>query len=137
MADKPHTATAVGLDRNVGQVTLSDGTKHRLPDLARKEAWRRWCQHLVVRKVKGSNRHKQAQHQLQKAYHAERSARANWYHHTSKLIADQYDIVYMEDLNTRGMTASAKGTRDNPGTHVKAKSGLNREILKSGWGKLE
>ena len=137
VADKPHPATAVGLDRNVGQIALSDGTMYHLPDLTRKEAWRRWCQHIVARKVKGSNRHKRAKHRLQKAYRAEHSTRVNWYHHTSKFIADQYDIVYMEDLNSQGMTASAKGTLDSPGTHVKAKSGLNREILKSSWGKLE
>ncbi|MCY4520704.1 MAG: transposase, partial [Caldilineaceae bacterium] len=31
----------------------------------------------------------------------------------------------------------AKGTREAPGTNVKAKSGLNRVILASGWGQLE
>ena len=31
------------------------------------------------------------------------------------------------------MTKSAKGTLENPGTNVKAKSGLNREILSTGW----
>ena len=35
------------------------------------------------------------------------------------------------------MTQSAKGTREEPGTNVKAKAGLNRAILASGWGQLE
>ena len=61
-----------------------------------------------------SNRRKLAKHRLQKACQAERFARANWYHQTSKLIADKYDIVYMEDLNTQGMTKSAKGTIEPP-----------------------
>ena len=34
------------------------------------------------------------------------------------------------------MTRSAKGTIENPGTNVAQKSGLNREILASGWGDL-
>nr|WP_227498947.1 transposase [Marinobacter sp. ELB17] len=31
------------------------------------------------------------------------------------------------------MSRSAKGTTDNPGTNVAAKSGLNRSILNQGW----
>jgi transposase len=34
------------------------------------------------------------------------------------------------------MTRSAKGTQDNPGRNVRAKAGLNRGILGSGWGLL-
>lgn len=45
--------------------------------------------------------------------------------------------VVVEDLNTKGMTRSAKGSTDAPGTNVRAKSGLNRAILSSGWGALE
>ncbi len=43
----------------------------------------------------------------------------------------------LENLDTQAMTRSAKGTVAQPGTNVKAKSGLNREILASGWGRLE
>lgn len=33
----------------------------------------------------------------------------------------------------RNMSASAKGTIDNPGSNVGAKSGLNKSILDQGW----
>ena len=137
LADKPHMIKEVGLDRNVGQIALSDGTMYHLPNLKRREARRRRYQRIVARREKGSNRRKLARHRLNKAYQAERNARADWCHKTSKLIADKYDIVYMEGLNTAGMTKSAKRTIEAPGKNVKAKSGLNREILKSGWYKLE
>ena len=137
VADQAHLLKAVGLDRNCGQVALSNGKIYRLPDTKRKEAKRRRYQKMVARRQQGSNRRKLARYRLQKAYQAEHFARANWYHQTSKLIADQYDVVYAEDLNTAGMTKSAKGTIEQLGRHVKAKSGLNREILKSGWYKLE
>jgi len=39
----------------------------------------------------------------------------------------------MEDLNTKDMAKSAKGTKENPGNNVKAKSMLNRSILDQGW----
>ena len=34
------------------------------------------------------------------------------------------------------MTRSARGTRGDPGRNVRQKAGLNREILRSGWGLL-
>jgi transposase, IS605 OrfB family, central region len=39
----------------------------------------------------------------------------------------------LEDLKVKNMSASAKGTTENPGKNVKAKSGLNRSILDQGW----
>ena len=137
VSEKPQLLTAVGLDRNCGQITLSDGTIHHGPDLKKKQARRKRYQKMVARRKKGSNRRKLARYRLNKAYQAERHARANWCHQTSKLIADQYDVVYMEDLNTQGMTKSAKGTAEQPGKNVKQKAGLNRSILASGWYKLE
>lgn len=39
-------------------------------------------------------------------------------------------MVYVEDLKVRHMTASAKGTIDDPGRRVKQKSGLNKAMLR-------
>ena len=39
----------------------------------------------------------------------------------------------MEKLWVRNMTASAKGTVEEPGKNVAQKSGLNRNILDQGW----
>ena len=139
-ANLPHAIKEVGIDRNVSAgrwAVLSDGTKHPGPDLARKTARRKRYQRKLARQAKGSNRRKITQIRLQKAFRAERFARLNWAHHLSKKVASHYDLAYIEDLNTRGMTKSAKGTVGKPGKHVKAKSGLNRKILASAWGTLE
>ena len=136
----PHSIREVGIDRNVsdGQwAVLSDGTKHPGPDLERKIACRKRYQRMLARRVKGSNRRKVAKKKLQRAFQAERFARLNWAHHVSKGIPSPYDLAYIEDLNIRGMTKSAKGTKEKPGKNVKQKSGLNRQILTSGWGTLE
>ena len=45
-------------------------------------------------------------------------------------------MIVMEDLKVKNMSKSAKGSIDNPGRHVKAKSGLNRAILDQGWGEF-
>jgi putative transposase len=36
----------------------------------------------------------------------------------------------------KAMTASARGTVEQPGSNVRQKAGLNREILERGWGEL-
>ena len=41
--------------------------------------------------------------------------RRNWSHQTSRNIADRHTLAVVEDLNIEGMTASAKGTAENPG----------------------
>jgi len=48
-------------------------------------------------------------------------------------IAKNHGTIVMEKLQTKNMTKSAKGTIDNPGKNVRAKSGLNRSILDQGW----
>jgi transposase len=45
-------------------------------------------------------------------------------------------VIRVEDLQIGNMTRSAKGTAGNPGRNVRAKAGLNRGILRSGWGLL-
>ena len=45
-------------------------------------------------------------------------------------------MIRVEDLQIGNMTRSAKGTRENPGRNVRQKAGLNRGILRSGWGLL-
>ncbi|MDE0612360.1 MAG: transposase [Gammaproteobacteria bacterium] len=139
-ASLPHSIKEVGIDRNIAEgrlAVLSDGTKHGGPDLALKVTRRKRYQRKMARQVKGSNRRKVTKVRLQKAFQAERFARLNWAHHVSKGIASEYDVAYVEKLNIRGMTKSAKGTKQKPGKNVKSKSGLNRQILASAWGTLE
>ena len=45
-------------------------------------------------------------------------------------------MIRVEDLRIRSMTRSAKGTAGAPGQNVRQKAGLNREIMRSGWGLL-
>ena len=42
-------------------------------------------------------------------------------------------MIVLEDLKVSNMSKSAKGTIDEPGKSVKAKSSLNRSILDQGW----
>ncbi|MCB4806488.1 transposase [Methylobacterium brachiatum] len=56
------------------------------------------------------------------------------FHHRAALdIGKRFSIAVLKDLNTRGMTASARGTFVEPGRNVRQKTGLNRAILNAGW----
>ena len=70
------------------------------------------------------------------AHTGDSPTRKNWQHHVSRRIAAKAQTVVIEKLNTRGMTKSAKGTTDEPGTNVRQKAGLNRVILHTGWAAL-
>ncbi|MEU5847190.1 transposase [Saccharopolyspora shandongensis] len=49
----------------------------------------------------------------------------------------EHALVVLEDLPTRNMTRSAKGTIEQPGSNVAQKAGLNRSILSKGWHAFE
>jgi putative transposase len=42
-------------------------------------------------------------------------------------------LIFFEDLKAKIMSASTKGTVDQPGKNVKAKAGINRSILDQAW----
>ena len=142
---QPAPDGALGLDRNVGQATDSEGAVYALPDTDKLDANIKRKQRELSRK-RGwgpqdkrpkSNRGRRVNGQLQKRHRQRKRKRDDATHQASRTLADTAHTVVVEDLNTKGMTASAKGTREEPGTNVKAKAGLNRVILASGWGQLE
>ena len=130
----PSSIKPVGIDRNVGQITLSDGQRYCTPDISTLEARKRRYQRMMARRQAGnrkkgvapSNRYLKAKNLSARTQQKIVQKRTNWCHQVSREIADKYNAVYMEDLNTQGMTASGKG-----------KKGLNKGILNSSWYKLE
>ncbi len=137
-AVKPSAQTGtLGVDRNVGQATDSEGVIHGLTDTSKLDTKIKRKQREQARKQKGSNRGRRVSGQLRKRQRQRKRIRDNDTHHISRELADKAHTVVLEDLNTAGMTQSAKGTVEAPGTQVKQKAGLNREILASGWHQLE
>ena len=60
----------------------------------------------------------------------------NWVHQTTKEVADRYGTVVVENLNVKVMTASAKGTVENPGKNVRQKARLNKGMLDTAFGEI-
>jgi putative transposase len=63
--------------------------------------------------------------------------RRQWHHERTNIIAGKFGTVCLEDLKILNMTASARGTAENPGHKVRQKAGLNRSILEQGWHQFE
>ncbi len=133
---RPDNGLALGVDMNCGQVAASTGDLLRMPDMARLQARKRRYQRMVARRRKGSNRRNRARHRLARTQRRIATVRHRWHHETSRVLAGTAGLLAVEDLKTKAMTRSAKGSAEQPGSHVGQKAGLNREILNTGWSQL-
>ena len=52
------------------------------------------------------------------------------------MLSKNQALIVVENLKVGNMSRSAKGTEQEPGRNVRAKSGLNRSILDQGWGEF-
>ena len=134
----PGRGKIVGVDRGVTvSAALSTGEMHTCPRLSigHKRRLKR-LQRKLARAKRGSNRRTQVKHAIARLRGQEADARRDWAEKLSTDLARRFDVIRVEDLRITNMTRSAKGTVTEPGCNVRAKAGLNREILISGWGIL-
>ena len=132
----PFPNNSVGLDMGVIKTIATSGRQtYALPVSIRKvESQIKAVQRRIARCVKGSNRRNKLKLQLQKLWYRLSNIREDFHHKTTTDICKNHAVVVVEDLYVTGMTKSAKGTIAHPGTNVAQKRGLNRGILKQGWG---
>ena len=128
----------IGIDMGISQfATLSDGNVYepinsfkKIKEKLAKE------QGKLAKKVKFSNNWKKQKKIISKIHTKIADMRNEHLHKTSTEISKNHAMIVMEDLRIKNMSASAKGTIESPGNHVKQKSGLNRTILDQGWGEF-
>ena len=134
----PGNGQAVGIDRGVVvSAALSTGELLHAPGLTARERIRlRRLQRRHARTTRGSNRRGRVKHAIARLRARETDRRKDWAEKASTDLARRFDVIRVEGLQIKNMTRSAKGTRENPGRNVRQKAGLNRGILRSGWGLL-
>ncbi|MEV6595135.1 RNA-guided endonuclease InsQ/TnpB family protein [Streptomyces acidicola] len=134
----PGTGEVVGIDRGVTiTVALSDGRKLNCPQLTAKErAQIRKHQRRAARAPKASERKTAEYAKAARLKAREANRRKDWCEKTSTMLARTCDLIRFEKLNIKNMTASARGTAEQPGRRVRQKAGLNKTILAQGWGLL-
>jgi putative transposase len=135
---KPSQKPSVGTDMGVSWFyTCSDGScaepLNAFGALAEKLAKE---QRKLARMVKFSANWKKQKTKVNQIHRKIRDTRLDFLHKESTKLAAAFGVIYAEDLEVKNMTGSAKGTIEDPGRNVKAKSGLNRSILDQGWGEF-
>ena len=130
--------SAVGIDLGVVRfAALSDGSFVNGVNAFKKHEKRlAFYQRRMARKRKFSKNWQKAKAKVARIQRKIGNLRNNALHHASTEISKNHAVVVLEDLRIVNMTASAKGTVEQPGRNVRAKSGLNRRILDRGWGEF-
>ena len=62
------------------------------------------------------------------------NCRHDFLHQLSTETSKNHAVICIENLQVKNMSRSARGTVEEPGSNVAAKSGLNKAILDQGWG---
>jgi putative transposase len=131
--DEPAVRDSVEVGGDLGVVNalvLSDGTVYDLPRMSDKEKRKEAnLQRTICRRKKGSKNRAKALRALRafKAKIVRRRRDAK--HKMTSDVVRRCDVVYLEDLKVKNMTATARGTVEEPGANVARKAGLNRSIL--------
>ncbi len=94
-------------------------------------------QWLKRNQVKFSKGWKKTKKKIVKLYKKITNIRHDFLHKISSKLAKNHSFITLEDLKVKNMSSSASGTLEDPGKNVKAKSGLNRSILRQGWFKFQ
>jgi putative transposase len=134
----PGNREVVGVDRGVAAgAALSTGELLHVPGLTMRERKRLLrLERKLARARRGSGRRGRVKLTIARLKARETDRRKDWAEKTSTGLARRFDIIRVENLDVTGMTRSARGTAEAPGRNVRQKAGLNRSILRSGWGLL-
>jgi len=136
VAEPVHPAKSeIGIDMGVVRfATLSDGTfVAPINSFGKVRTKLATQQRRLSKKQKySSNWHKQKR-KVQRIHAKVAQVRKDFLHKLTSLISKNHAVIVLEDLQVKNMSASGKGTIEDPGKNVKAKSGLNRAIRDQGW----
>ena len=118
----------IAMDRNAGQITLSNGMIIRMPDVQVLEARKKRYQRELALKTEGSCNFKRIKAKIAATEAKIADIRNNWQHQVTRNIAERYGTVVIEELDTKRMTKKGKGSR---------KSSLNKSVRDTGWTAFE
>ena len=125
----------VGIDLGVAIFAqLSNGTAYKpLHSFRRIEQKLARAQRKLSCKVKFSNNWRKQQERITRIHQKITRFRHDYLHKISHEISKNQAVIVVEDLKVSNMSRSARGDADHPGSHVRAKSGLNKAVLDQGW----
>jgi putative transposase len=129
---------ATALDYGVEQpLTEPNGNIIALPRVSPAERKKlAKLQRKLARTKKGSNGRKAAKSKVRCLTSKFARRREDGAHKATTDLVKSHDMIAIEALKMKNMTASAAGTVEAPGTNVRAKAGLNRSLLDINFGRI-
>ena len=131
----------VGIDLGITHfAALSNGEFIESPRHYRKaEKKLKKLQEALSRKKRGSHRRKRAVKAVARAHHKVRNQRGDFAHKASRKLINRYQVIVLEDLQTKNLIRRPKPRQDEETGHylpngAAAKGGLNKSISDAGWG---
>ena len=133
--------SAVGIDVGIAKLATC-ATAHDKRVYLPKNSYRKLENKLALEQRKLKHKQKfsinwiKQNRRIQKIHSKSANIRNDHLHKISTEICKNHATIFIEDLQVSNMSKSAKGTQEQPGRKVKAKSGLNKSILDQGWYKF-
>jgi len=127
--------SVIGLDLGVKHFVTTSNGDHQAPV----NSFRRFEKQLAIKQGQQSKKKKfsanwrKANEEVIRIHQRIANIRRDFQHKLSTEICKNHAIIVVEALKIKNMSRSARGSLDNPGQQVAAKSGLNKSILDQGW----
>jgi putative transposase len=144
LTEEQRMDVASGFDRNViAPVVSSNGSTFdysvgQKKSLQKALLGKGKCQKLLSKKQKRSSNRRKFVKKVGCYDRKICDIRNDFAHKTSKsIVVASESLMVFEDLGIKNMTATAKGTVEEPGKNVRQKAGLNRSILNAVWGRIK
>jgi len=138
IAEQTHPSDTIAAgDFGVGRrVTFSDGVVVPAIDVSWEEKRKSFYQRRLKNKRKFSRNWRKVARKISKLDGRIANIRKDETHKFTSGYIKNHALIVLGNLHIKSMTTSAAGTLEQAGRKVKQKSGLNRAILRQGWGEL-
>lgn len=136
------TGKQAGIDLGIKDFAItSDGKKYKNNRYTKKYARKlKKEQQNLSKKQKDSNRYNKQKIKVARLYKKITNSRNDNLHKVSTQLVKNYDIIFLESLNIKGMMSKCKPKKDENGKFLpngqSAKRGLNRSIADANWSKF-
>jgi putative transposase len=129
------TGSEIGIDVGIASFATTSAGKHIANPRPGRVAASRLAsaQQNLAKKKPGSNNRRAAREVVGARHRKVANQRRDFHHQVARRLITDHDVLCVEVLKIKNMTRSAKGTVEDPGINVAAKSGLNRSITDAGW----
>jgi putative transposase len=107
---KPRTKREAGTDVGIKDIIVtSDNYRSGAPKYFNKYAYQlKLAQRALKRKTKGSKRYNEQLIKIARIYEKMANCRKDFIHKETTRLIEQYDVIYLEDLNVAGMLKNRK-----------------------------